>query len=102
MRRFTGLTSAFSKKFENRRHVLVLYFFFYNFRVHRTLDVERARGAGVVDRILKMEDCISVIDARRALKPPGPESGGDAFARWGEQGSRPRLFSVSSLHAPLL
>jgi hypothetical protein len=101
MRRFTGLTSAFSKKFENRRHVLVLYFFFYNFRVHRTLDVERARGAGVVDRILKMEDCISVIDARRALKPPSPESGGTP-SRWGEVGSRPRLFSLSRLHAPLL
>jgi hypothetical protein len=38
MRRFTRLTNAFSKKFENHCHALALYFVFYNFcRVHKTL-----------------------------------------------------------------
>ena len=37
-RRFTRLTNAFSKKFENHVHALALYFMFYNFvRVHKTL-----------------------------------------------------------------
>jgi len=30
MRRFTRLTNAFSKKFENYCHALALYFFWYN------------------------------------------------------------------------
>ena len=38
MRRFTRLTNAFTKKFENHCHALALYFTFYNFcRVHKTL-----------------------------------------------------------------
>jgi hypothetical protein len=40
MRRFTRLTNAFSKKFENHCHALALYFVFYNFcrvvRLHCT------------------------------------------------------------------
>jgi hypothetical protein len=40
MRRFTRLTNAFSKKFENHCHALALYFVWYNFcRVHKTLGV---------------------------------------------------------------
>jgi hypothetical protein len=56
------LTDAFSKKFENHCHALALYLFFYNFwRVQKTLGTAPAVAAGVVDRILEMEDCFSVI-----------------------------------------
>ena len=48
MRRFTRLTNAFSKKFENHCHALALYFLFYNFcRVHKTLGVTPAMAAGI-------------------------------------------------------
>jgi hypothetical protein len=44
-RRFTRLTNAFSKKFENHVHAVALYFMFYNFvRIHKTLKVTPAMG----------------------------------------------------------
>src|SRR5450432_2603915 len=64
MRRFTRLTNAFSKKFENHCHALALYFVFYNFcRVHKTLGATPAMAAGLVDRVLKMTDVVGLIDA---------------------------------------
>ena len=63
MRRFTRLTNAFSKKFENHCHALALYFVFYNFcRVHKTLGATPAMAAGLVDKVLKMADVASMID----------------------------------------
>ena len=73
MRRFTRLTNAFSKKFENHCHALALYFVFYNFcRVHKTLGATPAMAAGIVDRVLKMADVVGMIDAREALPVRGP------------------------------
>ena len=47
-RRFTRLTIAFSKEFQNQVHALVLHFAFYNFvRIHMTLKVTPAMAAGV-------------------------------------------------------
>ena len=38
MRRFTRLTNAFGKKFENHFHMIALYTLFYNFaRIHKTV-----------------------------------------------------------------
>ena len=63
MRRFTRLTNAFSKKFENDCHALALYFVFYNFcRVHKTLGATPAMAAGLTDRIMKMADVAQLID----------------------------------------
>jgi hypothetical protein len=46
MRRFTRLTNAFSKKFENHVHMVALYTVFYNWtRVHKTLRVTPAMAA---------------------------------------------------------
>ena len=79
MRRFTRLTNAFSKKFENHCHALALYFFFYNFcRVHKTLGATPAMAAGITDRVLKMADCVSLIDARQVPTVRGPYRKRDA------------------------
>jgi len=65
MRRFTRLTNAFSKKFENHCHALALYFMFYNFcRIHKTLKVTPAMAAGVSVKLWNMEDIVALIDAR--------------------------------------
>jgi IS1 family transposase len=64
-RRFTRLTNAFSKKFQNHVHMLALYFAFYNFvRIHKTLRVTPAMAAGVVDTLWTMEDIAERIEAR--------------------------------------
>jgi IS1 family transposase len=63
MRRFTRLTNAFSKKFENHCHAVALYSVFYNFcRVHKTLGATPAMAAGLTDRIMKMADVAQMID----------------------------------------
>jgi hypothetical protein len=73
MRRFTRLTNAFSKKFENHCHALALYFVFYNFcRVHKTLGATPAMASGLTDRIMKMTDVIALIDAREVPAVRGP------------------------------
>ena len=74
MRRFTRLTNAFSKKAENHAHALALYFVFYNFtRIHKTLKVTPAMGAGVTDRLWSMEEIAGLIDAAApAPKARGP------------------------------
>jgi IS1 family transposase len=64
MRRFTRLTNAFSKKFENHAHMVALYTVWYNFvRVHKTLRVTPAMQAGLTDRLWSMEDVAALIDA---------------------------------------
>src|SRR5712672_3609782 len=73
MRRFTRLTNAFSKKFENHCHAVAIYFVFYNFcRVHKTLRATPAMAAGLVDKVLKMTDVVNMIDAREILAVRGP------------------------------
>jgi IS1 family transposase len=63
MRRFTRLTNAFSKKFENHCHALALYFVFYNFcRVHKTLGVTPAMASGLVETVMDMTDVATMID----------------------------------------
>ena len=71
MRRFTRLTNAFSKKFENHVHMVALYTVWYNFvRIHKTLRVAPAMAAGVTDRLWSMEDVAALVEA--AAPKPGP------------------------------
>jgi IS1 family transposase len=63
IRRFTRLTNAFSKKFENHCHALALYFFHYNFlRLHKSLRVTPAMAAGISKELLSWETIIEIID----------------------------------------
>jgi hypothetical protein len=63
MRRFTRLTNAFSKKFENHMHMVALYTVWYNFvRIHKTLRVTPAMAAGLTGRLWSMEDLAGMID----------------------------------------
>jgi IS1 family transposase len=67
MRRFTQLTNAFSKKFDNHLHALALYFVSYNwFRIHKMLRVTPAMAAGLTDKLMTWEDIVALIDAREA------------------------------------
>ena len=63
MRRFTRLTNAFSKKFENHCHALALYFFSNFCRVHKTLGATPAMASGLCDHVMRMADCVALIDA---------------------------------------
>jgi IS1 family transposase len=66
-RRFTRLTNAFSKKFENHVHALALYFMFYNFvRIHKTLKMTPAMAAGVSETLWSMSDLAERIETRNA------------------------------------
>lgn len=64
MRRFTRLTNAFSKKFENHVHMVALYTVWYNFiRIHKTLKTSPAMAAGVAKTLWSMDDLCGMMDA---------------------------------------
>lgn len=57
MRRFTRLTNAFSKKFENHKAAVALHFMYYNFgRIHKTLRITPAMAAGLTDHVWTLEE----------------------------------------------
>jgi len=71
MRRFTRLTNAFSKKFENHMHMVSLYTVWYNFiRIHKTLKMSPAMAAGISDTLWSMTDFAEAMDA--VAPRPGP------------------------------
>ena len=60
LRRFTRLTNAFSKKLDNLKASLALYFAHYNFmRIHRTLRMTPAMEAGITDHIWTWEEVLA-------------------------------------------
>ena len=62
IRRFTRLTNAFSKKFENHCAAIALYFMYYNFcRIHQTLRVTPAMAAGVTDHVWEIADIVDLL-----------------------------------------
>ena len=68
MRRFTRLTNAFSKKFENHCHMISLHMFHYNFiRIHQTIRCTPAMAAGVTDQLWSMSDLVALIESRESL-----------------------------------
>jgi IS1 family transposase len=64
IRRFTRLTNAFSKKLENHRHMVAIYFAYYNFcRVHQTLRVTPAMEAGLTNHVWNLEELVGLLAA---------------------------------------
>jgi transposase-like protein/IS1 family transposase len=60
IRRFTRLTNAFSKKWENHYAALSLYFAYYNFvRIHTTLRVTPAMESGITGHIWTLKELLS-------------------------------------------
>ena len=73
MRRFTRLTNAFSKKFENHVHMVAIYTVFYNFvRIHKTLKVTPAIEAGLTESVVEWVDNLEVMDAVTSPQKRGP------------------------------
>ncbi len=72
MRRFTRLTNAFSKKFENHMHMVALYTVWYNYvRQHKSLHgLSPAIAADLCDTLWSMTDLAEMVDA--AAPKPGP------------------------------
>jgi hypothetical protein len=65
IRRFTRLTNAFSKKFENHSHMVAIYHAYYNFcRVHQTLRVTPAMEAGLTDHIWSLQELVGLLEGK--------------------------------------
>lgn len=60
IRRFTRLTNAFSKKFENHNFALALHFAHYNFcRIHKTIRCTPTMEAGITKSVWTIKDLIN-------------------------------------------
>ena len=71
MRRYTRLTNAHSKKFENHCHMVALYTVCYTFaRINSAIRMAPAMAAGISDRLWDMADIVKLIDD--AAPKPGP------------------------------
>jgi hypothetical protein len=56
------LTNGFSKKVENHRHMIALFFLYYNFcRIHSTLRVTPAMEAGISDHVWNLEEMCALL-----------------------------------------
>ena len=72
-RRFTRLTNAFSKKFENHAHMVAIYAVWYNWiRIHKTLRVTPAMAAGISETVMNWSDIVEAMDDDRPAKKRGP------------------------------
>jgi len=63
IRRFTRLTNAHSKKFENHDYAIAMFLMFYNFcRIHGSLGVTPAMAAGLTHHVWELEELIGLLD----------------------------------------
>ncbi len=72
MRRFTRLTNAFSKKFDNHMHMVAVYTVWYNYvKQHKSLKgLSPAMASGISDTLWSVKDMAEMIDA--TLPKAGP------------------------------
>lgn len=62
-RRLSRKTNAFSKKMENHKAFMAVYFMYYNYvRIHQTLRVTPAMAAGVTNRLWEYEDIVELME----------------------------------------
>jgi hypothetical protein len=62
IRRFTKLTNAFSKKWENHHAAIAAWFAFYNFcRVHKTLRCTPAMEVGIADHVWSVPELLEAV-----------------------------------------
>ncbi len=60
IRRLTRLTNAFSKKWENLKAMLAIYFAFYNFcRIHSTIRCTPAMESGITSTVWTLRDLLT-------------------------------------------
>ena len=85
MRRFTRLTNAFSKKYENLCCAVGIHYMFYNYcRKHQTLGTSPAVAVGLSDHVWTLDELVRLLEAqerseiqagnphRRPHVPPDP------------------------------
>ena len=74
MRRYTRLTNAHSKTFENHCHMVALHTVWYNFaRINGAMKVSPAMAANLTQRLWSMSDIVALIDkAAPATTKRGP------------------------------
>lgn len=84
MRRFTRLTNAFSKKFENHMHMVALYTVWYNYvKQHKSLKgLSPAMAAGISDTLWLVTDLAEMVDGAQ------PKAGTRGPYRKERQGNR--------------
>ena len=71
MRRYTRLTSGFSRKFRNHEAATALNYFAYNFiQIHRTLRMSPAMAAGVTDKLWDVKDLVALWESYEAGQQP--------------------------------
>jgi hypothetical protein len=62
MRRYTRLSNGFSRKLENHAAAVALNYCVYNFiKIHRSLRMSPAMAAGVVDRLMDVNDLVALL-----------------------------------------
>jgi hypothetical protein len=60
IRRLTRLTNAFSKKWDNLRAALALYFAYYNFcRIHSSIRCTPAMESGITQHVWTLRDLLA-------------------------------------------
>jgi IS1 family transposase len=63
MRRFTRLTTGYSKKLANHEHMVALYTVWFNWiRTHKAHRVTPAMAAGVTDKLMDFADLVQLMD----------------------------------------
>lgn len=86
MRRFTRLTSAFSKKIQNHAAAVAIHALHCNFaRAHKTLRITPSTAAGLSDHVVSLEEIVMMADSH--MPKPGKRGPYKKnIANWGANG----------------